>query len=46
MADLGGSYKWRVDLGAGSIDGVHPAAAVHTAVVNAGVITPAMFYAP
>jgi hypothetical protein len=46
MADLGGSYKWRVDLGAGSIDGVHPAAVIHSAVVNAGVITPAMFYAP
>jgi len=46
MADLGGSYKWRVDLGAGSIDGVHPAAVLHSAVVSAGVIKPAMFYTP
>jgi hypothetical protein len=43
FADLAGSGKWRVDLGAASADGVHPAAALHQAAVNAGLITPAMF---
>lgn len=46
MADLGGSKKWRIDLGAASIDGVHPAAALHGAVVAAGIIAPGMFYPP
>lgn len=43
MADAGGSYKWRVDLGSASVDGVHPAAALHTAMVAAKLIAPAMF---
>jgi hypothetical protein len=43
MADPGGSMKWRVDLGSASADGVHPSAALHQAVVNAGLINPAMF---
>ncbi len=43
MADLAGSNKWRVDLGAASIDGVHPASALHGAVVKAGIIAPGMF---
>ncbi len=46
FADQGGSGKWRADLGAASADGVHPAAALHQAAVNAGLITPAMFQAP
>ncbi len=43
MADAGGSHKWRVDLGSASADGVHPASALHTAMVAARLITPAMF---
>jgi hypothetical protein len=43
FADPGGSGKWRVDLGPGSADGVHPAAALHQAVVNAGLINAGMF---
>ncbi len=46
FADQGGSGKWRVDLGPASADGVHPAAVLHQAAVNAGLITPAMFQAP
>ncbi len=46
FSDQGGSGKWRVDLGPASADGVHPAAVLHQAVVNAGLITPAMFQAP
>ena len=46
FADQGGSGKWRVDLGAASADGVHPAAVLHQAAVSAGLITPAMFQAP
>lgn len=46
MADLGGADKWRIDLGAASIDGVHPAAALHGAVIAAGVIAPGMFSPP
>ena len=45
FADPGGSGKWRVDLGAASADGVHPAAALHQAVVSARLITPSMFVA-
>jgi hypothetical protein len=43
FADLAGSGKWRIDLGPASADGVHPAAALHQAAVNAGLIMPAMF---
>lgn len=43
VADPGGSGKWRVDLGAASPDGVHPSAALHQAIVSAGLIKPAMF---
>jgi hypothetical protein len=43
FADLAGSGKWRIDLGAASADGVHPAPALHQAAVSAGLITPAMF---
>ncbi len=46
FSDQGGSGKWRVDLGTASADGVHPAAVLHQAAVNAGLITPAMFQAP
>ncbi len=46
FADQGGSGKWRVDLGFASADGVHPAAALHQAAVNAGLIAPVMFQAP
>lgn len=46
FADTGGSYKWRVDLGAASIDGVHPSAVLHQAAVSAGIIRPAMFAPP
>ena len=46
FADQGGSAKWRVDLGQASVDGVHPAAVLHQAAVNAALITPAMFQAP
>jgi hypothetical protein len=45
MADPGGSFKWRVDLGAASVDGVHPNGVLHQAVVNAGIISPTMFVA-
>jgi hypothetical protein len=43
FADQAGSGKWRVDLGAASVDGVHPAAVLHQAVVNAGIINAGMF---
>jgi hypothetical protein len=43
FADQAGSGKWRVDLGAASVDGVHPAAVLHQAVVNAGIINGGMF---
>jgi hypothetical protein len=43
MADAAGTHKWRVDLGSASADGVHPASALHTAIVAAGLIVPAMF---
>ncbi len=46
FADPAGSGKWRTDLGPASADGVHPAAALHQAAVNAGLISPAMFLAP
>lgn len=36
LADSSG--KWRVDLGQASIDGVHPSAVLHQAVVNAGIV--------
>ena len=45
FADVGGSGKWRVDLGSASADGVHPSAALHQAVVSAGLISPSMFVA-
>jgi hypothetical protein len=45
MADLGGSYKWRTDLGAASVDGVHPQTNLHQAVVNAGILNASMFVA-
>jgi hypothetical protein len=38
-----GTGKWRVDLGPASVDGVHPAAALHQAVVNTGIINAGMF---
>ena len=34
---------WRTDLGAASGEGIHPSAALHTALVIAAVINPAMF---
>jgi hypothetical protein len=43
FADQAGSGKWRVDLGPASVDGVHPAAVLHQAVVNAGIINGGMF---
>jgi hypothetical protein len=43
FADQAGSGKWRVDLGPASVDGVHPGAALHQAVVNAGIINAGMF---
>ncbi len=43
VADQAGSGKWRVDLGAASLDGVHPSAALHQAAVNAGLLSPNMF---
>ncbi len=43
LADPGGSGKWRVDLGSASVDGVHPSAALHQAIVTAGLIRPSMF---
>ena len=46
FADQSGSGKWRTDLGPASADGVHPSAVLHQAVVNAALITPAMFQAP
>jgi lysophospholipase L1-like esterase len=46
LADHGGSFKWRVDLGQASVDGVHPTAALHQAVVNAQVINAGMFAVP
>ncbi len=46
FADQAGSGKWRVDLGAASVDGVHPATVLHQAAINAQLITPAMFQAP
>lgn len=36
---------WRSDLGSATIEGIHPSAALHSAVVAAGVITPSMFLA-
>jgi hypothetical protein len=45
MADRGGSFKWRVDLGAASVDGVHPNGVLHQAAINAGLIAPTMFVA-
>ena len=46
VSDQGGSGKWRTDLGQASMDGVHPTTALHQAVVNAGLINPAMFFIP
>ena len=43
VADQAGSGKWRVDLGAASADGVHPAAVLHQAIVSAGIINAGMF---
>lgn len=43
LADPGGSGKWRVDLGSASADGVHPSAALHQAIVSAGLIRASMF---
>lgn len=43
MTDPAGSGKWRIDLGAASVDGVHPNAVLHQAVINAGSIAAAMF---
>ncbi len=34
---------WRSDLGSATIEGIHPSAALHSAVVAAGVITSSMF---
>ena len=34
---------WRSDLGVASAEGIHPAAALHSAVVTAAAINPAMF---
>jgi hypothetical protein len=45
FADQGGAGKWRVDLGAASVDGVHPNGVLHQAVVNARIISPSMFVA-
>lgn len=45
MGDQGGSGKWRSDLGQASADGVHPSAAVHQAVVNAGLLNASRFIA-
>ena len=38
--------RWRTDLGQASLDGVHPAAILHQAAINAGLITPAMLSIP
>ena len=46
VSDQGGSGKWRVDLGAASADGVHPAAVLHQALVNSGEIAASMFVPP
>lgn len=43
FADPQGSGKWRVDLGPASLDGVHPAAALHQAMVASQQINPQMF---
>ena len=45
FSDAGGTGKWRVDLGAASVDGVHPSPALHQAAINAGLISPRMFVA-
>lgn len=34
---------WRSDLGSASLEGIHPSAALHSAIVAAGIITPALF---
>lgn len=36
---------WRVDLGAASVDGVHPSAVLHAAIVSAGTIQTSRFTA-
>ncbi|CAN5950708.1 unnamed protein product [Sphagnum jensenii] len=36
MADPGGSYKWRTDLGAASVDGIHPNSVLHSKVISDG----------
>jgi lysophospholipase L1-like esterase len=44
--DPGGSGKWRVDLGSASVDGVHPSAVLHQAVVNSSILSPSIFGVP
>ena len=43
LEDPANAGLWRSDLGSASLDGIHPSAALHSAVVAAGVITAAMF---
>jgi hypothetical protein len=46
VSDPGGSGKWRTDLGQASADGVHPAAVLHQAVINSGVLNAGRFSIP
>ncbi len=46
VADQVNVGKWRTDLGQASVDGVHPSAMLHQAVVSAGLITPGMLSVP
>lgn len=43
VEDPNNAGLWRTDLGAASAEGIHPSAALHIQMVNAGIINPAMF---
>ena len=43
LEDPANAGLWRSDLGSASLEGIHPSPALHSAVVSAGIITPALF---
>ncbi len=45
LEDPGNPGVWRSDLGSASLEGIHPSAALRSAVVSAGIIVPSMFLA-
>ena len=45
LEDPSNAGLWRSDLGSASLEGIHPNTTLHSAVVSAGTIIPAMFTA-